>query len=73
MLPEELSNDVCSLNPHTKKRTLSLIMRINSGGIVLETEIAESVIQSAVRYTYDGLFSDFQKGNFVNTTAEKSI
>ena len=46
MLPKELSNGVCSLNPNEDKLTLSVVMNVNSKGNVLKHEIYESIIRS---------------------------
>lgn len=53
MLPEKLSNDLCSLNPHTDKLAISCFMTINEKGQVLATEVFESVINSKYRLNYD--------------------
>lgn len=52
MLPEKLSNNLCSLNPHESKLTLSCIMKMNSKGKVIEYEIENTVIESNYRLTY---------------------
>lgn len=46
MLPEKISNDLCSLHPGSAKLTLSCLMRISPKGEVLETEIVEGIIES---------------------------
>lgn len=53
MLPERLSNDVCSLMPGVDRLTLSCVMRINAKGEVCDNEIVPSVIKSKARLTYD--------------------
>jgi len=52
MLPKELSNDLCSLNPNTKKLTMTCDMIINPKGEVIDTKIYESEIISKHRLTY---------------------
>ena len=52
MLPELLSNEICSLKPRRVRLTFSVIMEINSEGEVLNYEIAESVINSKRRFSY---------------------
>ncbi|MFV0246548.1 MAG: ribonuclease R family protein [Mycoplasmatales bacterium] len=53
MLPEEISNGVCSLNQGIDKLTLTCEMLINPEGDVIESSIYESVINSKYRLTYD--------------------
>lgn len=53
MLPERLSNDLCSLNPYTDKLTLTCNMIINQRGEVISHSIEESIISSSYRMTYD--------------------
>lgn len=53
MLPEKLSNVVCSLRPREDKLAYSCIMEINSHGEVVDYEIAETVIHSDHRFTYE--------------------
>lgn len=52
MLPERLSNDLCSLVPHKPRLTLSCIMKIDAYGNVEEYKIAETAIKSQARLTY---------------------
>ena len=52
MLPEKLSNGICSLHPNTDKLTLSVIMEINHKGDVVDYDIKESVINTCARMTY---------------------
>lgn len=53
MLPEKLSNGLCSLNPFEAKLALSCDMIIDAQGKVVEHEIYESVIESKLRATYE--------------------
>ena len=53
MLPEVLSNGVCSLNPHEDKLTYSCIFKINSRAEVLDYQVKRTVIHSDRRFTYE--------------------
>ena len=52
MLPKELSNGICSLNPKVDRLTLSCIMTLNPDGSVAEHTIAKSVIKTTERMNY---------------------
>ncbi len=52
MLPEKLSNGICSLNPNVDRLTFTCEMEINRKGTVLDYKIYESVIHSKARLTY---------------------
>ncbi|PYF43183.1 ribonuclease R [Metamycoplasma alkalescens] len=53
MLPFELSNGICSLNPHVDRCTITLELEIDSQGKNVDTKIYESVINSNYRLTYN--------------------
>lgn len=55
MLPEVLSNGLCSLNRDSEKLTLSAIIRLDRGGNILSCEVCESIISSAARGVYSEL------------------
>ena len=52
MLPLELSNGICSLNPHVERLTMSALMEIDPTGRVVESELVPGIIRSAERMTY---------------------
>ncbi len=52
MLPERLSNGLCSLRPGVPRLTLSAFLDIDRRGQVRDRRFAETVIQSARRLTY---------------------
>ncbi len=53
MLPEKLSNSVCSLRPHEDRLTYSVVMNISPQGTVKEYRIAKSIIHSKRRFSYE--------------------
>ena len=53
MLPRELSNGICSLNPNEDRYALSVEMKISKSGEVLESKIFKSVIKSKIQMTYN--------------------
>lgn len=55
MLPEELSNGICSLNPNVDRLTLSCFMEIDGAGRVLRHRLAETVIRSKYRLIYEDI------------------
>ena len=53
MLPEELSNDVCSLKPGEERRTMTVDMYLDDDANVLSVDAYPAVIRSARRFSYD--------------------
>ncbi|MEQ7263369.1 ribonuclease R [Enterococcus hirae] len=52
MIPQRLSNGICSLNPHVPRLTMSCEMEIDPTGQVVSHDIFPSVIQTTERMTY---------------------
>ena len=52
MLPEALSNGICSLNPQVDRLALSCILTLDREGTVVDHQIAKTVIRSTERMTY---------------------
>jgi ribonuclease R len=52
MLPEELSNGLCSLNPHVDRLCLVCEMHVTRGGEVTRSRFYDAVMRSAARLTY---------------------
>ncbi len=53
MLPEKLSNGVCSLRPNEEKLTFSTVFKINTAGEILDTWIGKTIIYSDRRFSYE--------------------
>ena len=53
MLPERLSNELCSLRPNEEKLCFSVIFEINDKGHVIKHRIAKTVINSDLRMSYE--------------------
>ncbi len=79
MLPETLSNDLCSLNPNEDKLTMSAVFVLDGNARVLEQWFGKTVIHSDKRFTYEeaqeilnkkhGTF--YKELNTLNTLAKK--
>lgn len=52
MLPEELSNGICSLNPHVERLVMSVLMELDASGEMISAAFTPGVIRSAERMTY---------------------
>ena len=52
MLPERLSNGICSLNPQVDRLTMTAEMLFDKNGVMLESAFYPSIIKSAARLTY---------------------
>ncbi len=63
MLPKQLSNNICSLNPNVDRLAFSVMMSIDNSGNVTDFDIVESVINVNERMTYKNvqLFIDENK------------
>ena len=53
MLPERLSNGICSLKPHEDRLAFSVIFTLDSEGNILNTWQGKTVIHSDRRYAYE--------------------
>jgi len=53
MLPEHISNGICSLRPNEDKLTYSVVFQMNEEAEVKHYEIAKTVIHSNRRFTYE--------------------
>ena len=53
MLPEELSCDLCSLNPNEKKLCFSVFLKIGFDGKLLEYSFKKTIISSKIKGVYE--------------------
>lgn len=53
MLPERISNELCSLRPHEDKFTFSAIFQMNAKGEIKQYWLGRTVIHSDHRFTYE--------------------
>jgi ribonuclease R len=63
MLPENLSNGLCSLNPGVDRLCMVCDMRVGSGGKVQEARFYEGLMRSAARFTYDEVAAILVEGD----------
>lgn len=61
MLPEELSNGLCSLNPHVDRLTFSVLAEIDSYGRITSHRITTSIIHSKHRLSYEQALERLQR------------
>ena len=55
MLPQKLSNGICSLNPNVDRLAMSCIMTIDDKGNIIDKKIGKSVIRSRKQMTYESV------------------
>ena len=78
MLPEKLSNNLCSLVPDEDRLTFSVIFEMTPKGRVINHQIAKTIIKSKKRFTYDEAQQIIESGtgeysdeiNLLNTLAK---
>ncbi|HEY6839469.1 MAG TPA: ribonuclease R, partial [Geobacteraceae bacterium] len=63
MLPEELSNGICSLNPDVDRLTMTAEILFDKGGAVVRSDFYPSVIHSAARLTYTAVAAELAGDN----------
>ena len=62
MLPEILSNDICSLNPEEEKLTFSAVFEITTNAKIISRWFGKTIIKSNKRFTYELAQETLDKG-----------
>lgn len=65
MLPEKLSNGICSLNPNVDRLAMSAIITIDQNGNNIKTKLCQSIINSKYRLTYNQVNDYYKNKNNV--------
>lgn len=73
MLPEELSNDLCSLRPGEDKLCMSVIFTMDADARVLKYKICRTVIRSDARLNYDEVQEMIKPSNPNNPSIPNSL
>ena len=73
MLPKELSNGICSLNENQDRFTISVIMKIDEKGKVIDSDIFKSVIKTTRRMNYRDVNDIFQYVDLQNKKINDEI
>lgn len=63
MLPRELSNGICSLNPGVDRLSFTVMMEIDSSGRVVDHDIFESIININERMTYTNVYKILEEND----------
>jgi ribonuclease R len=67
MLPEHLSNGVCSLNPGVDRLAFSVFMKLDGEAKVIESRFARTLIRSSARLTYGQAMAVLEGGELPDT------
>ncbi len=62
MLPERISNELCSLRPKEDKLTFSAVFELNAKGEIKEYWLGKTIIHSDHRFTYEEVQEIIEKG-----------
>ena len=73
MLPQTLSNDLCSLNPNEEKKAMSIFIKFDNKGQVKGYRITPSLIKTSHRMTYDRVEEIIKTGEEKDSTLLKNV
>lgn len=71
MLPHNLSDDICSLNPNVERLTLTCDMEIDFNGKMNNIHVYPSIIKSHRRFAYDDVNEYFNKTDNLEKDSEE--
>lgn len=71
MLPHNLSDDICSLNPNVERLTLTCDMDVSSSGEMSNIRVYPSIIKSHRRFAYDDVNAYFNKTNNLENDSDE--
>ena len=57
MLPKELSNGICSLNPGVERLTMSVVIDLDDHANIKDYKICQGIIKSSARMTYTDVYA----------------
>ena len=69
MLPEKISNELCSLRPNEDKYTFSVIFQISNRGEIKHKWIGRTIIHSNHRFTYEDVQQIIESGDGLHSKA----
>ena len=73
MLPEKLSNDLCSLKPKVDRLAFSCLVNISNQGVVNSFEFVKTIIHSKKRFSYEEADKVLEKKSGVHYNSLASI
>lgn len=73
MLPEKLSNDLCSLRPRVERLTITCLMEVNDQGEVVNYDIHPSKICSHARLTYTSVNRLFHRNQSIDAVSDSKL
>ena len=73
MLPRKLSNDLCSLSEKEEKYALSVLLKIDLAGNIVDYQIKETVINVKRRLTYNEVNAFFKGKSLTDKSLEKML
>ncbi len=73
MLPEQLSNGICSLNPNKDRLAFSVMLRVDAKGKTVERWFAKSMIRSKARLTYADALAALENRKSENQAVTREV